>query len=116
MTTYRQGETVLVRFPFTDLSGTKKRPALVISANWYNRAEPDCILAAITSTVNSPLARDEVLIRGAEVVPSGLISESVVRAGKVFTIQQDLIYRSLGRVPHAVLQKVFGKVQEVLSD
>jgi mRNA interferase MazF len=34
MTIYEQGDIVLVPFPFTDLTTVKKRPALVVSANW----------------------------------------------------------------------------------
>ena len=49
MTTYKQGDIVLIPFPFTDLSRAKKRPALVVSADWYNTSRQDFVLAAITS-------------------------------------------------------------------
>jgi mRNA interferase MazF len=55
MTTYSQGQVVLIPFPFTDLTTTKQRPAVIISSNAYNRTHPDLILAAITSMM-SPLA------------------------------------------------------------
>ena len=49
---YDPGDVVLVNFPFTDLSSAKKRPALIISARWFNeQPEGDCILAAITSVI-----------------------------------------------------------------
>lgn len=35
-TTYRQGEVVLVSFPFTDLTSTKRRPAVVVSPDTFN--------------------------------------------------------------------------------
>ena len=48
-TLYRRGDIVLVSFPFTDLSTSKRRPALVVSPDSFNQAMQDVVLAAITS-------------------------------------------------------------------
>ncbi|PYS57036.1 MAG: hypothetical protein DMF74_27080 [Acidobacteria bacterium] len=42
-TTYRFGDVVLVPFPFTDQTETKKRPAVVASSDRYNNARSDVI-------------------------------------------------------------------------
>ncbi len=47
MTVFKRGDVVLIGFPFADLSVSKQRPALVISANRYNKKN-DIILDAIT--------------------------------------------------------------------
>jgi mRNA interferase MazF len=46
---YRFGDVIVVPFPFTDQTATKKRPAVVISSEAYQRERPDLILMAITS-------------------------------------------------------------------
>ena len=48
--TYSQGEIVVINFPFTDISGTKKRPALILSNDTINQTG-DYLLAMITSQV-----------------------------------------------------------------
>lgn len=48
---FQRGDVLLVPFPFSDLSTTKTRPALVVSGAGYHASEPDLILAAITSRV-----------------------------------------------------------------
>ena len=48
-TGYSFGDIVLVLFPFTDQSGQKQRPAVVVSSAAYHRARPDVILMAVTS-------------------------------------------------------------------
>jgi mRNA interferase MazF len=48
-TRYKRGDIVLVSFPFTDLSSSKRRPALVVSPDSFNEAMQDLVLAAITS-------------------------------------------------------------------
>jgi mRNA-degrading endonuclease toxin of MazEF toxin-antitoxin module len=50
MTVYRQGDVVLIPFPFTDFSTFKQRPAVVISSNGFNRIHQDVIVVAITSS------------------------------------------------------------------
>ena len=48
-----RGDVVLVEFPFSDLSKTKKRPALVVQCNENNKRLDDVTLALITSNTNS---------------------------------------------------------------
>jgi mRNA interferase MazF len=57
---YHRGSVVLVPFPFTDLSGRKRRPALVVSPDGFH--EEDLILCVITSRVPDNLADHEVLL------------------------------------------------------
>ncbi len=49
MTLFEFGDIILVPFPFTDQSATKKRPAVVISSAIYNTERPDLIIMAVTS-------------------------------------------------------------------
>ena len=49
MTSFEFGDVVLVPFPFTDQSTTKKRPAIVVSSQTYNSERPDVIIMAVTS-------------------------------------------------------------------
>jgi len=46
----RRGEVVLVDFPYSDHTGSKVRPALVVQADALNRRLDDTILALITSS------------------------------------------------------------------
>ena len=71
-TSYRRGDVVLVPFPFTDLSGAKQRPALVVSADSLNVTLEDVLVAAITSQVPMNLAADEFLVPAAELAACGL--------------------------------------------
>jgi mRNA interferase MazF len=50
---FQRGEVVLVPFPFSDLTTTKVRPAVVISGSLYHATEPDLLLAALTSRVSA---------------------------------------------------------------
>lgn len=115
MTTYRRGDVVLVPFPFTDLTTTKRRPALVISANWYNTERKDCILLPITSTRHSELGWDEVLLKGTDARSAGLLYDSVVKAGVVFTIHQYRIVKTMGRLAAARVKEAFERLIEALS-
>lgn len=51
MTPFEFADIILVPFPFTDQSTTKKRPAVVISSKAYNTKRPDLIIMAMTSQI-----------------------------------------------------------------
>lgn len=112
MITYRQGDVILVPFPFSDQSGVKKRPAVVISAQWYNQERADCILLPITSSVRG--SRDEVRVHGADVKRAGLLYDSVVRCGYPITIHQDLIVSKRGKLPRGTVEKIIERFQDAI--
>ena len=87
------GDVVLVPFPFTDQSGTKKRPAVVVSSHRYNSSRRDIVIMAITSQLRSPLGLGESVI--AEWEGAGLVKASITKP--VFaTIEQGLVQRTMG--------------------
>lgn len=57
-TSYKQGDVVLVDFVFSDESGIKKRPAVVLSTDSYHRGRQEVIIAAVTSNVERLLSGD----------------------------------------------------------
>ncbi len=62
MMNYNFGDVLLVPFPFTDQTGTKKRPAIVINSMTYSHRHGDLILMAITSRIRKPLNFGELEI------------------------------------------------------
>jgi mRNA interferase MazF len=65
-TNFRQGDVVLVPFPFTDLSAIKQRPALVLSPERLNNVRTDLVVAAITSQIPEVIGDDEILLSDAD--------------------------------------------------
>ena len=59
---YQKGDLVLIPFPFTNLSKTKVRPAVVLSSSLYHTTEPDLILGAITSNLAAASASVDYII------------------------------------------------------
>lgn len=95
MTTYDFADVLLVPFPFTDQSTTKKRPTVVISSDSYNTVRPDLILIAVTSQITSPLLFGEIEIIDWQ--NAGLLKVSVIKP-VVTTIVKELIIQKLGRL------------------
>jgi len=85
-----------VPFPFTDLTGSKQRPALVVSSDAFNASHDDVLLVAITSRVPATPSSDEIVISSADLGSTGLLKPSVVKTTKLITIHQALIHKSIG--------------------
>jgi mRNA interferase MazF len=63
-TSYKRGDIILVAFPFTDLTSTKQRPALVVSSDALNATSGDVLVAAISSQIPAKLTAEEFMIYG----------------------------------------------------
>lgn len=111
MTGFSQGDVVLVNFVFSDESGVKHRPAMILSTDRYHRSRQEAVVAAITSNVQRLLVGDHKLRAWRE---AGLLYPSVV-TGIIRTVKQEMVSRQLGTVSTADLQAVKRKLREILE-
>jgi len=111
-----QSDVVLVPFPFTDLTTAKQRPALVLSADWFNTSREDCIVAAITSQIPFELQPDEYRLSESDLVAGGLPKPSLVRLGKLFTMSKNLLRKRLGTLPEANMVAVLEQMELVFHE
>lgn len=112
MTTFSRGQVVVVPFPFTDLSGVKRRPALVVSSEEYNQRTGDVIIAQITSRVNSPQRPGDYNVKDWK--GAGLLAPSLIRA-RMTTLHSSILVRVLGQMPAAEMHAVNRALESALS-
>ena len=99
MPSYLRGDIVLVRFPFSDLSGTKVRPAIIVNTPHTSR---DTFAIPLTSRTDSLLAGEFVL---SEWKGAGLNVASAVKRG-LYTFHQQLIVKSVGAISESDTERV----------
>ena len=112
MTTYNFGDILLVPFPFTDQTSSKKRPAVIISSNACNQKKPDLIIMAITSQISSPLSFGELQI--IDFAAAGLIKASVIKP-VISTIEKSLVIRKLGQLQDLDCQNLKNLIKTIFG-
>ena len=105
------GDVVLVPFPFTDQTASKKRPAVVVSSDAYHRSRPDVIVMAVASQVSQGTrsSADVLLDKWKD---AGLLKPSVIKP-VVATIEKGLVLRKLGVLQGAdieALRSAIGRI------
>lgn len=102
-------DIVVIPFPFSDLSGTKRWPALVLADVKGN----DIILCQITGKMNKdtyaiPLNKNSF-------VSGGLPLDSFVRPPRIFTADKNSIIRKAGSVKEPIITKVIRTIFSILN-
>ena len=104
-----KGDVVVLPFPFSDLSGNKRRPALVVAA----LPGDDGILCQITSRHKTdPLA---LSLEAADFLSGGLPVDSFIRPNKIFTADRNLILSVAGHVRDAKIHEVISAIVRLVS-
>ena len=102
------GSVVLVRFPFSDLSATKLRPAVVLA----DVDRGDCLLCQVTS---NPYADPNAIELRDDHFRSGSLQRvSYVRPGKIFTANDSLIARSVGQLKSDIHSEIVDAIETLL--
>lgn len=107
--TLTQWDVVIVPFPFSNQPGSKRRPALVLSANKFNR-HGQIVLAMITTAGHHPWPGDVNL---SNLNAAGLNAACLVRL-KLFTLDQRLILKKIGSLAAADQHQISTELQNYL--
>lgn len=110
-TVYEFGDVVLVAFPFTNQTATKKRPATVVSSTAYNLERSDIVLMAITSQISTGIIGEVQVIEWAR---AGLLKPSAIKP-VLTTIEKVLVLRKLGRLQEVDRQSLRNTLRLVLG-
>ena len=94
----KKGDIVLLPFPFTDLSGIKNRPALILA-----EGESDITVSFITTQLKW---QEDFDVKIEPSQSNGLKRISLIRLSKLATIDKDLVIGRLGNLSHDELSNV----------
>lgn len=99
----RKGDIVLITFPFTDLSGSKLRPAIILATTTL-----DFTVCFITTQVQWQEATDLLLLPNST---NGLIKQSLIRISKIATLDKKLAKGLLGKLTSLEVAELNNKLK-----
>ena len=109
MATFVKGDVIVVPFPFSDLSGEKKRPAMVIT----ELDGDDIILCQITSQQISD--RYSIQLGDQDFDEGTLKKSSNLRPNRIFTADKQIILYKVGRLKKQKIDQIIQKIIEIIK-
>jgi mRNA interferase MazF len=109
MERFVKGDIVVLPFPYSDLSSSKRRPAMVLA----DLKGDDIILCQLTSQFvkdNYAIALDNTGFK-----KGSLNKPSNIRPNRLFTAEKSIITRKVGTVKPEVFEKVVDKLCEIIK-
>jgi len=110
-TNIEQRSVVLLPFPFSDLSSSKKRPALVISSSEFNKKSENVVCCLITS---NPAAFG-IKISKKDMESGSLEFESTIKPHRIFTANKSIIYKVLGKLNREKSKLVIKEINSMID-
>ncbi len=107
---YEQRDLVLIPFPYTDLTGAKQRPALILSNSLLNKTQ-DRICCLITSV----FSQDAIPISNSDFEQGTLPFKSFVKPYRLFTLHQGIIRKKLCTLTNDFYEKILQEVIKYLK-
>jgi mRNA interferase MazF len=109
-----RGDVVLVDWPFSDLSGSKLRPAVVVQADFLNGLIDDTIYVKVQGQPYG-IPGTEVELDPTAETASGLLKRSYASCKDLLTRDQALVHHGLGVLSDAAMRQIEGCLKTVLA-
>jgi mRNA interferase MazF len=109
----KRGTFVLTPFPFSDLTTTKRRPAVIVSSTDEN----EVIVAFITSQSKKATRPTDLIVETShpDFATTGLKKDSAIRLRKLCTIEKSIIYGEIGEASQNLMREINLKLRIALQ-
>ena len=101
-----KGDIILIPFPFTDLKGQKKRPAIVLTSD-----NSDVTVSFITTKLKW-YSKLDIKLKPSE--NNGLKKPSMIKLNKIATIEKELVVGILGKMKYQKIDELNQKLKLLL--
>jgi mRNA interferase MazF len=110
MSIYKQRDIVLVPFPFSNLSGLKVRPVLILSNDSYNAQSADVVVCGLTTNLRP--APYSLIIAPFDIEVTGTLRHtSRVKADTIASLEQSILIKQIARLKLAVFNQVIAQIE-----
>ncbi|MFH1752506.1 MAG: type II toxin-antitoxin system PemK/MazF family toxin [archaeon] len=109
---FKQGNIILMPFPYSDLSNSKKRPALILSSNSFNNFFSDIICCLITTNPKKEL--HSINITDNDVIEGKLHFKSKVKPFRLFTVDKKIVLKKLCKLKKNKFNSVIQNLQRII--
>jgi mRNA interferase MazF len=108
-----QRDLLLVPFPFSDQSGRKVRPVIVISNNSFNSNSEDIIVIGVTSNVKKE--RYSLNLKSSDLEEGNLFTECTIKVENILRLEKELIIKKIGKIKEEKLKEIFKILNKIIN-
>ena len=109
----KQRDLLLVPFPFSDQSGRKVRPVVVISNDEFNENSEDLLVVGVTSNIFRD--RYSIILTNDDLEEGRLVTLCCVKSENILKIDKEFVIKKIGKIRKNKLDPVKKKILGIIS-
>jgi len=108
-----QRDLLLVPFPFSDQSGRKVRPVIVISNNQFNASSEDVIVIGVTSNISKDFYTLE--LNNGDLEEGKLFDRCCIKAENILKLDKQLVIKKIGKITKDKFMKIMAILNSIFK-
>ena len=109
----QQGDLLLVPFPFSDQSGRKTRPVIVLSNNQFNLNSEDVIVVGVTSNLSKD--KHTATLENTDLENGRLFSKCLIKVENILRLDRNLVMKKIGKIRKAKIKEIISILNDILK-
>jgi len=108
-----QRDLLLVPFPFSDQSGNKVRPVMVVSNRAFNEHSEDLLVVGITSNISR--GKYTISLSSTDLEEGQLYSKCCIKAENILKIEKSMVVKKIGKAKKEKLESTIKTINKIIS-